>query len=222
MTNFILGPVANSSFYQSDETTTMDNLEDNTSVVPYANDTDLEFMTITTLHGNTMVLADDNDNIVYSQGNGTDFASISGFVQGDGARFFHYYPDTMAAYNVSRLRVSDELDVPATAKIIALAPVNYNDNNQTSDVFVAQDTLGKPYFPVTCDIRGQPSKAFLVADLTNYQKLLDPILRYTVTGGVVQQCYYLPWAAPAGSDNAVVPANAGNATMSGMNSTSTR
>ena len=45
----------------------------------------------------------------------------------------------------------------------------------------------------------------MVGDLkAGMQKLMDPQLRYTVTGGIVEQCYFLPFAAPP-SQNAVQP-----------------
>ena len=168
---------------------------------------DANYITITSLYSADKLLAADDGNIYYGKpGNGTYFATVEGFVEGDGGRYFHFYPDTMEKYNVSRLRLSDESAINVTADLVTLAPVNYNNNNATSDVYLASDTEKHMFFPVTCDIQGQLSEAFLVADLTTgLQKLLDPEQRYTVTGGVVQKCYYLPWAAPAGLQNAFKP-----------------
>ena len=213
-TDFVLAPIANDPendiFYQD-----IDALVSNGSFIGDAesqaadaySSNDTKFITITSLNGTDKVLADVDGNIYYGKkGNGTFFESVYGFVEGDGARYFHYYSDTMDAYNVSRLRLSDQLAIPSTADLITLAPVNYNNNNKTSDVFLALDTEGSIFFPVTCDIQDQLSKAFLVADLkSGLEKLLDPKLRYTVTGGIVQKCYYLPWAGPAGSENALIP-----------------
>lgn len=108
----------------------------------------------------------------------------------------------MSAYNVSRLRLSDEAYIPITAEFIALAPVNYDEDSNSPDIYVATDTAGGVFFPVTCDIQDQDSKAFIVADIEEgVETLRDPKLRYTVTGGIVEECYFLPWAAPPGSSN---------------------
>ena len=185
----------------------------NGSLVVFAPDTN--FVNITDLSGNDALVADEDGNIYYAAaGNGSSlFAVVSGFVEGDDAgRFFHYYTDTMAAYNVSRLRLSNETAIPITSDFVGLAPVNYNNNSQTPDVYAAVDTLGKAFFPVTCDIQNQPSKAFLVADIAQgTQKLLDPSLRNTVTGGIVTQCYFLPWAAKPGSADLIPSALNGSA-----------
>ena len=114
----------------------------------------------------------------------------------------------MAAYNVSRFRLSNETHIPLTADFVGLAPVNYDNDSTTPDVYVAMDTVGGVFFPVTCDIQGQESKAFLVRDIeAGVTKLQDPSLRFTVTGGVVERCYFLPWAAPEGSADAIPPSS---------------
>ncbi|KAI4254492.1 MAG: hypothetical protein LQ352_003067 [Teloschistes flavicans] len=163
-----------------------------------------EFDIISDLSSNDELFAEANGNIYYaSPNNGTIFASVSSLIEGDGAgRFLHYYPDVMSAYNVSRLRLSDEAYIPITAEFIALAPVNYDEDSNSPDIYVATDTAGGVFFPVTCDIQDQDSKAFIVADIEEgVETLRDPKLRYTVTGGIVEECYFLPWAAPPGSSN---------------------
>lgn len=182
------------------------------------------FTAIADLSGSDELFADPNGNLYYAPpGNGSLFAVASGIVEGDVAfRFFHYYADTMKAYNVSRLRLSDEEHTPLTASLVALAPLNYDANSKTQDAYVAIDTLGNVFFPVTCDIQDQPSKVFLVADVTTgLQKLLDPSLRNTVTGGRVESCYVLPLAAPPGSSELVTSGGANSTTPTGTSSGTT-
>ncbi|KAL8669726.1 MAG: hypothetical protein Q9168_005695 [Polycauliona sp. 1 TL-2023] len=200
---------ANDTLFQLSSAATLDALDAtansaNGSQVPFAPDTD--FFVIHDLSGNDELVADQDGNIYYAApGNGSLFASVSGFVEGDASgRFFHYYTDTMITYNVSRLRLSDEAHIPLTAEFVGLAPVNYDEQSSTPDVYVAMDTNNGVFFPVTCDIQGEESKAFLVTDIAQgVARLKEENLRYTVTGGVVLDCYFLPWAAPNGSADAI-------------------
>ncbi|KAL8966586.1 MAG: hypothetical protein Q9183_003305, partial [Haloplaca sp. 2 TL-2023] len=209
VTSLISNSTANDTLFQAVQNASLavlaeEERQPNNTELGYPSDTN--FTTIRDLSNVDELFAEANGNIYYAPlDNGTIFASVSGIVEGDGAnRFFHYYPDVMEAYNVSRLRLSEEEFIPITSDFIALAPVNYDDNSTSPDIYVAVDTIGGVFFPVTCDIRDQPSKAFIVADIeTGVEKLRDPNLRYTVTGGIVERCYFLPWAAPSGSGDAV-------------------
>ena len=152
--------------------------------------------------GSYSLFGDADGNLYIDEADqGSQFAEVQGFVVGDDVgRFLHYYPDTMAAYNVSRLRLSDQDEIPKTADFVALVPADYNDNPSTPDIYAAFDTIGGFFFTISCDIEDQASKIFLAADPVEGAKtLMDPKLRYTVTGGVVTECYYLPWVRPAQS-----------------------
>ena len=70
----------------------------------------------------------------------------------------------MAKYGVSRIRLSNESEIPLTTNFISLTPVNYNNNNETKNVYAAVDTLANYYSLATCNIQGQASKIFLVAN----------------------------------------------------------
>ena len=162
---------------------------------------DSSYVTIADV-GNTYSLVSDPDSgnlYVGAAGQGTYFAAVDGFVIGDDSdNYLHYYPDVMAAYNVSRLRLSDETAIPKTADIVGLAPVDYDGSGATSNVYAAIDTMGNVFVTITCDIEGGDSKVFLARDAEEGVKVLqEQKLRYTVTGGIVTDCYYLPWAAPA-------------------------
>ena len=181
----------------------------------FAGTNDTTFTLINDLVSNDGVVADGaSGNIYYANANnGSLFAQIGGFIVGDTeGRLLHFYTDTMVTYGVSRLRLTDELHIPTTAAFVGLAPVNYDQNNSTRDVYLAADTVGNAYYPITCDFTDQPSKVFLATDVDGgIVSLSDPALRYTVTGGVVTRCYFLPWAAPVGSA-AVAEAAASNST----------
>ena len=132
---------------------------------------------------------------ISAAGQGTYFASVLVFIIADNSdNYLHYYPDVMAAYNVSRLRLSPETAIPKTADMVGLAPVDTDGSGETASVYTALDTSGNVFITVVCDIEGQDSKMFLVKDPEQGVAMLkEEKLRWTVTGGVVSDCYFLPW-----------------------------
>ena len=102
----------------------------------------------------------------------------------------------MAAYNVSRLRLSPETAIPKTADLVGLVPVDTDGSGSTASVYAALATLGNVSVTVVCDIEGQNSKLFLVRDAGQGVAMLkEEELRWNVTRGVVSNCYILPWGA---------------------------
>lgn len=72
-------------------------------------------------------------------------------------------------------------------------PLNEDEDSTTEDIFVAVDMDGTPFYPILCDIADQASKLFLAADpIKGPEALLNPDLMYTLTGGVVESCDFLP------------------------------
>lgn len=124
---------------------------------------------------------------------GTTFLSYNGIVGSDDSeRIMHYHPDLMAAFGVSRFRMSTIDSFPKTADIVTLAPLNADDSTATPGVYVAADTQNHIYYPVVCNLQGQSSKIFLAADpVAGLQTLMREDLRYILTGGIVQNCFYL-------------------------------
>lgn len=123
----------------------------------------------------------------------TYFSTYEGVtVSDDSNRFFHYYQDTMTTYGVSRFRLSDESAIPKTANAATMAPLDTGSGT----VFVVVDLVDGFYYPVACAIEGQYTKLFLVKDIdAGIKTLQDPSLMYTVTGGVVSSCSYIPLMA---------------------------
>ena len=164
-------------------------------------DPDASFVYISDLSNTYSLQADPlSGNIYISEpGDGSLFAATSGYVVGDIAgRYLHFHPHLMNAYNVSRFRLSNEDQIPKDADFVALVPVDHDSDATTPDIYAAFDTMGGGYVTVSCDFETGPSKVFLAKDPVEGVKMLrDPKLRYTVTGGVVTSCYYLPWAVPA-------------------------
>ncbi|KAL9635551.1 MAG: hypothetical protein Q9204_002587 [Flavoplaca sp. TL-2023a] len=198
--NDTLFQIINATAFASLDSTTRTT---NGSQVPFAPDADL--LRIQDLSGNNELVAHPDGNLYYtSLGGGSLFASVSGFIEGDASgRYFHYYPNAMTTYNVSRLRLSNEDQIPLTAQLIGLTPANYSQDGSDPSIYLAADTNDGVFFPITCDIQGQDSKVFLATDITQgIATLKEEDLRYTVTGGVVKDCYFLAWVAPNGTAEA--------------------
>ncbi|KAL9624344.1 MAG: hypothetical protein Q9204_007879, partial [Flavoplaca sp. TL-2023a] len=170
----------------------------------FTNSTDSICITIPDLDNEYALLANDetgNLEIAVTGGGSSRFIAESGIFIGDSSRYFLFYPDVMAEYGVSRIRLSNQSEIPLITNFISLTPVNYNDNNETKNVYAAVDMLAKYYFLATCNIQGQASKIFLVADENEaLERLCDEQLSYTVTGGVVDVCYSISWTQPPSPD----------------------
>ncbi|THZ36887.1 hypothetical protein D6C86_10214 [Aureobasidium pullulans] len=112
-------------------------------------------------------------------------------------RMFHYYPNTMSTYGVSRLRATQVLDTPLGAQLVTLVPVSTPDG---VTAYVAADTDGHNYLLAWCTApRWQGSKVFLVSD---YEKGLETLLsgdvQWIVTGNNVTECDPLVLTSKAG------------------------
>ena len=112
-------------------------------------------------------------------------------------RILHYYPDTMAQLGVSRIRGAWQADIPQSADVVFLGPAA-TDDPDTPFIYAAVDSQARPFGLVTCVYAEGPSKLFLVDDVeAGTAKLKEESLRYTVTGGVVEECVEYPWVVPA-------------------------
>ncbi|KAH0160336.1 hypothetical protein KCU67_g6775, partial [Aureobasidium melanogenum] len=129
---------------------------------------------------------------------GTQFYSENSIAfKDESERMFHYYPDTMSAYGVSRLRASQVLDTPLGAQLITLVPVSTPEGVVA---YVAADTDGHNYLLAWCTApRWQGSKVFLVSDYEKgLQTLLSGDVQWIVTGNNVTECDPLVLTSQAG------------------------
>ncbi|TIA78266.1 hypothetical protein D6C76_04152 [Aureobasidium pullulans] len=149
-------------------------------------------------------LAAAEDGNFYMVGNtgsaspGTKFYSEDSIAfKDESERMFHYYPNTMSTYGVSRLRAAQVLDTPLGAQLVTLVPVSTPDG---VTAYVAADTDGHNYLLAWCTApRWQGSKVFLVSD---YEKGLETLLsgdvQWIVTGNNVTECDPLVLTSKAG------------------------
>ncbi|KAL9107491.1 MAG: hypothetical protein Q9227_007593 [Pyrenula ochraceoflavens] len=118
------------------------------------------------------------------------FLSYDNVVLSDmSGRIMRFYPDTMAAFNVSRFRLSSTDAWPKTSEMVSLVTVDYDNDPATPAVSVASDTLSHYYYTVLCNLQGQYSKVFLVADpVAGVEILKREDLQHIMTGEVVTDC----------------------------------
>lgn len=118
---------------------------------------------------------------------GVSFLSTSSIVTKDEqGRSFHYYPDTMAAYNVSRIRMSNTGETPIGAQLLTLVPVTSGPGT----VYVAIDTQGNTFLLAWCnapDYSG--AKVFLMSPEADGPTILQSTdVQWVVTGDPVSLC----------------------------------
>ncbi|KAI5241446.1 hypothetical protein E4T43_05463 [Aureobasidium subglaciale] len=108
----------------------------------------------------------------------------------DSGRLLHFHPDEMKVYGASRLRLSDETGIPKSADFLTLV-LQEVENNQS--IYFGFDTTGKSYSIVMCNfINDAVSKLFVVNGEEGLNALTSNAnIKYTVTGGPVQDCYAL-------------------------------
>ena len=122
-------------------------------------------------------------------------------ISDDSECYLHYYPDLMKKYQVSRFRMSNKTTISKDADFISLAHVDYDNSSQTPDIYAAIDLAGNTFLTIFCEIQGDLSKRFLATDAeSGIKTLMDPKLKYTVTGGIGTTCYYFAFRCSIGVD----------------------
>ncbi|KAI5195238.1 hypothetical protein AUEXF2481DRAFT_34077 [Aureobasidium subglaciale EXF-2481] len=108
----------------------------------------------------------------------------------DSGRLLHFHPDEMKVYGASRLRLSDDTGIPKSADFMTLV-LQEVENNQS--VYFGFDTTGNSYNIVMCNfVNDAVSKLFVVNGEEGLNALTSNAnIKYTVTGGPVQDCYAL-------------------------------
>jgi hypothetical protein len=143
-----------------------------------------------------------------------NWQEVDGSVIADGLdRILHYYNNTMSKLGVSRLRISNEKDIPLESVYVNLFGFNddtdvrdadMNDNGPDAEVFfLAYDEDDNTLYPIACSFEdaGMGSKLFLAKDPEAGAKLLaSEDLIPIVTGGRVTECHPIDIKQPYGED----------------------
>ncbi|KAI5194251.1 hypothetical protein E4T38_09637 [Aureobasidium subglaciale] len=158
----------------------------------------ISFTTLIDVQQTFQIIPGDDGNLyagAYTAGSTSDtglFAQYDGVIFGDdGQRVLHFYPDEMAVYNVSRIRLSSDAIIPKSADAITLSPIDYDDADSTNPLaYFAVTTKQQVYSLVLCSFsNGADSKVFVVNDQSGLDALTgNGNIVYTVTGAPVQVC----------------------------------
>lgn len=111
-------------------------------------------------------------------------------VNGDYAdRILHYFPDEVAAFGASRLRLAKWDKLPVGSKMISLMPLP--GATGADAVLIGLAGSGDYLYPVACDIENQLNRLFLVKDPSESgvkAALEGPDARFVLTGGKAKSC----------------------------------
>lgn len=161
----------------------------------------ITFTTLVDVQATFQLIPGNDGNLyagAYTAGSPSDsglFASYENIIVGDDQnQILHYYPDEMAVYNASRIRLSSPDVIPKTADAITLSPIDYDNSDSSNPVtYFAIDTKSNVYSLVLCDFsNGADSKVFIVNDQSGLDSLENNVnIKYTVTGAPVTSCYPL-------------------------------
>jgi hypothetical protein len=163
--------------------------------------------------------ADENIYLEYITLNGTlrqkscaiNWQEVDGSVIADGLdRILHYYNNTMSKLGVSRLRISNERDIPLEAVYINLIgfndvtdvrDANMNDNAPEAETFFLAYEDDNTLYPIAYSFEDASTKLFLAKDRVAGAKLLaSEDLVSIVTGGKVTEYHVLDIKQPYGED----------------------
>jgi hypothetical protein len=180
-------------------------------------DSSKDFLITSCGDGNLYMQLNENLTALDSKGCGTLFSydNVTSRIYGDGSDdVMYFYPHEMSATGVSRLRHSSIDNVPKGVEYIYFIP--YAPEDDSSDgtlltidpVYVATDAAGDVFGTAVCLFSNStmPPKVFLISELeAGIAMLKNPDIKYSITGGDVTECFYLPLTH--GND---VPDNAWN------------
>jgi len=144
----------------------------------------------------------------------SNWQEVDGSVVADGLdRILHYYNNTMSKLGVSRLRISNEKDIPLESVYVNLFGFNdqtdardddMNDNPAGAEIYyLAYDEDDNTLYPIACSFEDASTgpKLFLAKDPeAGAQLLASEDLIPIVTAGKVSECHALDFKQPYGED----------------------
>jgi hypothetical protein len=110
-------------------------------------------------------------------------------------RIPHFYPEEMSKTGVSRFRVSDVENIPIDVENVYLINLDADGDSSNPDLYFAVDIEGTGYYPIICTYQESTlnARVFLAADPDAGVELLkSPDIKYSITGGTVKDCFFMP------------------------------
>lgn len=110
-------------------------------------------------------------------------------------RIPHFYPEEMSKTGVSRFRVSDVENIPIDVENVYFINLDADGDAGNSDLYFAVDIEGTGYYPIICTYQESTlnARVFLAADPDAGVELLkSPDIKYSITGGTVKDCFFMP------------------------------
>jgi hypothetical protein len=164
-------------------------------------DASSEFLLTTCGDGNLYMQLNENLTSLAAQGCGTLFAydSETELIYADGsAQLFYFNPQEMKATGVSRLRHSAIENMPTNAEYVFFEPnaIEGDDDDLPDDPIYLAKTVDEVYYATAVCLFADPTlpaKVFLVEDVEKGVEMLkSPDIKYSIAGGDVTECFYLP------------------------------
>lgn len=130
-------------------------------------------------------------------GAGTTLGVLEGVAAIDeGARPISYNPQMLEQLGVSRLRLTEEEQIPRPNDMVVLKAINTDGSSDTPNPLFAVTTSNEALILVMCNYAspGAASKLFVVKDqrgidaLNSQSPFVRPILEHTVLGGKTTSC----------------------------------
>ncbi|KAF1813202.1 hypothetical protein P152DRAFT_308567 [Eremomyces bilateralis CBS 781.70] len=153
-----------------------------------------EYMATACGNGNMYLQIAQNEAVLDASGCGPLFACDwdSDTVLGDGSgRIAYFHSDVMEKVGVSRLRFASTAYFPAGAQYVSFVPYEAEEGW----IYLPPDDAGNVYGTAVCTYKGPalPAKLFAINDPeTAIEVLMSPDVKYSITGGDVEDCFSLP------------------------------
>ncbi|KAK5098664.1 hypothetical protein LTR24_001770 [Lithohypha guttulata] len=166
-------------------------------------DTEAHYQVLPCAIGNLLLFGINETVPDYQCGDMWTMTSEDEVVVSDGmSRIPVLFPNEMSKTGVSRIRLVDAENIPVGAdEIVFVAGETETDDGDTDPLYYPMDPAGTTYYPLVCLYSdGQPSKIFLAADPeAGITMLQNADVKYSIAGGEVSQCFYLPLIQGMGS-----------------------
>lgn len=129
---------------------------------------------------------------------------VDGAVAMDGSgRLLLFYPDEMSKTGVSRIRLAHPKEIPVGTNELTFWPAETQVEGESKTIYYPLDPQETTYYPVVCHYSDKHyTEMFVVKDVdSGISTLKSSSVKYSITGGNVDECYYFPMTQNNGRDD---------------------